>query len=251
MKPLRAGQVAIRLVLLGFFAWLYGGDLVRFAQARTSEVAALSSLPHLGLSLAGVLVVLFGLGALGVSLAQRRPARWAPQRALTIALVSVVFFDLVVLSSRRDLLSAEHRAQRAIATLAERASERSGTEVVLRDPRVLQAIVAELGPVPYFVKGERVPAWQVEVRERCQGPAADAREAAVGTLVYCVAVDRRQGWVTLVGTAAGEVFGPRAVVGTTPEWVGEVRLAPPPVPEEEPGDPGPPVWPSPTPEAGP
>lgn len=250
MKPLRAGQVVVRAVLLVFFAWLYGGDLARLVQARSAEVAALSSLPHLGLSLAGVLVVLFGLGVLGVSLAQRRPARWAPQRALTIALVSVVFFDLVVLSSRRDLLSAEHRAQRAIATLAQRASERSGTEVVLRDPGTLQALAAELGPVPYFVKGARVPGWQVELRERCPGPAADVRGAAVGTLLYCVSSDRRQAWVSLVGTTAGEVFGPRALVGTSPEWVGTVHLAPAPPPEEEPGEPGPPVWAPPTPGDG-
>jgi hypothetical protein len=122
--------------------------------------------------------------------------------------------------------------------------------VVLRDPGALQQLVAQLGSeVPFFVKGERVPAWKVEVRERCPGPASDAGSASVGTLIYCVSTDRALAWVTVVGTPFGQVFGERAVISTEGLWVGEVHLAPEQPPEEadpRPDPQDPPVWGVPT-----
>jgi hypothetical protein len=103
--------------------------------------------------------------------------------------------------------------------------------------------------VPYFVHGERVPEWKLELRERCAGPAVEAGEAQVGTIIYCVSVDRKQAWVTLVGAPLGQVFGPRGIVSTEPAWVGQVHVtAPEPPPErDEPTEQ--PVWGAPTPDA--
>ncbi len=252
VQPQRAIAVVVRLLALGFFAWLYGGDLVRRAQAQSAEVAALSELPHLGLALAGVLVALGGFGVLGVALAQRRPARWAPLRLLSSALVALALLDFVVLSSKKGLLTVDEQGQLAIDALAQAASDNSGVEAVLRDPAMLGAMAADLGAAPYFERGEPVGPWRVEVRERCAGPADDAREARPGTLIYCVAADFKHAWVTLVATRAGQVFGARQVVGTAPGWVGEVQVARPPERDsEEAFPPEQPVWDSPTPEAGP
>jgi hypothetical protein len=69
----------------------------------------------------------------------------------------------------------------------------------------------------------------------------------VGTLIYCVAVDRKQAWVSLVGTANGQVFGPRSIVSVKEGWVGEVHVPAP----EQPDQAAEPVWEQPTPEAAP
>lgn len=226
MKPIRVGSVVLRVAMLLFVAWLYGGDLAQWLEARSADVAVMSDLPHPELAVLGVLVAISGFGVLAVALMQKRPAAWRPQRLVSIAIVFLLFFDFVVLSSRKSLLPAEEQALLAVQSLAEGASELSGEEAVLRDPNALQAMANELGPAPFFEQGTRVKGWTVETREGCRGPAGDARGAHAGTLVYCVSVDRKTAWVTLVATAAGQRFGPRVVASTDPAWVGEVKAAP-------------------------
>lgn len=250
MKPLRVGQLAARSGLLLFLAWLYGGDLLRWGRAQGAEVAALSELPRLWLSLLGVAVVLGGAGALMVAARQKHPASWRPLRMLSIAVLSLLFLDFVVLSSRKSLLSPEEQAQLAVLSVAEDASQAAGSEAVPRDPQLLHTFIADLGPVPYFVDGERVPDWKIELRERCDGPATEPGQASVGTLIYCVAGDRKQAWVTLVGTPVGQMFGPRAVASVKEGWVGEVHVtAPEPELPAEPDDSS--VWDPPTPDEAP
>lgn len=250
MKPLRVGQVVARGGLLLFLAWLYGGDLLRWVQAQSAEVAALTELPRLWLSLLGLGGALGGGVVLALALARKKPAHWQPLRLLTIGVLSLLCLDFVVLSSRQTLLSPDDQTQLAVQAVAEAANQAAGAEAVPRDPALLQSFVEGLGPVPYFLQGERVGDWKLELRERCAGPAAEPGQATVGTLIYCVAVDRKQAWVTLVGTPSGRVFGPRAIVSTTDAWVGEVHVAPP---EPEPGaeQPPPSVWDSPTPDDAP
>jgi hypothetical protein len=248
------GSLILRALLLLFMGWLYGGDVIRWVQAQSAEVTALAELPRLWLGLLGTAVTIGGVVVLVQS--RTRPPTWKGLRLLTIAALSVLFLDFVVLNSRRTPLTTNEQAAMAVQFVAESAEQQSGTKVVLRDPNALHEIAAQLGEVPYFVKGERVPSWKVELRERCSGPADDAGSAEVGTLIYCVANDRALAWVTLVGTPFGQVFGPRGVVSTKGVWVGEVHLAPAPPPEEDPdADPDldfggppqdPPVWGGPT-----
>lgn len=238
MKP--AGAV-MRGGLLLFLGWLYGGDVVRWGQAQAAEVAALADLPRLWLGLLGTGVALGG--AVVLVMARGRPPAWRPLRLLSVAVIALLFLDFVVLNSRRSPLSSQARSQMVVQLYADAVARESGMEAVPRDPALLHAPLAGLGPVPFFARGEPVSAWKVELRERCAGPAADPGQAAPGTLIYCVSVDRKQAWVTLVGTAQGQVFGPRAVVSTGEGWVGEVNVTVPEAPEPA----GPPVWESPTP----
>lgn len=244
MKP--AGVVG-RIVLLVFLGWLYGGDLLRWIQAQVAEVAALSELPRLWLSLLGCAVTIGG--AIVLVMAREKPPLWAPLRLFTIAALSLLFLDFVVLNSRRSPLTPDDQTVLAVQYIAESANHEAGTEVVPRDPQLLNSFLEGLGAVPFFVKGERVPAWKVELRERCTGPATEPGAASVGTVIYCVSLDRKQAWVTLVGTARGQVFGPRAIVSTEGGWVGEVHVAPAePGPEPEGDRTDQPVWDSPTPD---
>ena len=82
------------------------------------------------------------------------------------------------------------------------------------------------------------------------GVGVEPGQAAPGTLIYCVSNDRKQAWVTVVGTPQGQLFGPRAIVSTQDGWVGEVHVASPPEAEPAPGEApaeGAPVWGVPTP----
>lgn len=244
---MKRAPLIVRALLLLFMGWLYGGDVIRWVEAQRAEVSALDELPRLWLGLLGSAVTLGGVWVLVQ--ARKQPPTWRGSRLLTIAALGVLFLDFVVLNSRRTPLTSTEQAVIAVQYLAEAASRESGTDVVLRDPGALQAIAAQLGQVPFFVKGERVPSWNVELRERCAGPAGDAGSARVGTLIYCVSADRALAWVTLVGTPFGEVFGPRGVISTEGPWVGEVHVAPEQQPEVDPEmNPSeqPPVWGGPT-----
>jgi hypothetical protein len=250
VTPLRVGPLLARVALLGFLGWLYGGDLSRWVEAQSAEVAVLSELPRLWLCLAGVAVAAGGAVVLAMAVATKKPSGWPPLRLLTIAAVSLLFFDFVVLSSRRSPISTEDRMLLAIHSLAEGATEAAASEAVPRDPTMLASFLEGLGPLPFFVNGERVASWKVELRERCAGPATEPGQLPVGTLIYCVAVDRKQAWVTLVGVPYGQVFGPRAIVSVKQGWVGEVHV-PPPEPAASPDSPGESVWEQPTPDDAP
>ncbi len=241
MKP--AGVIA-RVFLLLFLAWLYGGDVLRWGQAQTAEVTALAELPRLWLGLLGSAVALGG--AVVLVMARRKPSSWKPLRLLSIAALGLLFLDFVVLNSRRSPLSSEEQTLLAVQSFAEQVNRASAAEAVPRDPVLLASFLESLGSVPFFVGGERVTAWKVELRERCAGPAVDPGQAAVGTLIYCVASDRQQAWVTLVGTPLGQVFGARGMVAKENGWVGEVHVAPP-EPEAQDENFDEPVWGGPTP----
>ncbi len=68
--------------------------------------------------------------------------------------------------------------------LADGASQHASHTAVPDDPKLLASFVEDLGDVPFFVKGQRVPKWTVDVRTGCKGPAGDAAGKGVGTLVY-------------------------------------------------------------------
>lgn len=256
-KKLPAPALAMHGLLLALLAVFYGGDLVRYVRATGADVAWMASLPSLALSLVGVATLLFAGGLLGVGLATGKDASWRGYRLGPIAGVVLFFFDFAVLSSVRSPTTGEERALFAVVALADGASQHASHTAVPDDPKLLASFVDDLGEVPFFVKGERVPKWTVDVRTGCKGPAGDAAGKGVGTLVYCLADDRKQAWVTLVGLAAGESFGSAAAVVSTEEpWMQPVTLAPP-EPTPEPDEPGRPelgagplgdVWQVPTPD---
>lgn len=241
---MKAAGVVARALLLLFLAWLYGGDVVRWGQAQTAEVTALAELPRLWLGLLGCAVAIGG--AVVLVMARLQPSSWKPLRMLTIAALALLFLDFVVLNSRRSPLSSEEQTLLAVQSFAEQANRASAVEAVPRDPALLTSFLEGLGSVPFYVGGERVTAWKLELRERCAGPAVDPGQAAVGTVIYCVASDRQQAWVTLVGTPIGQAFGARGMVATRDGWVGEVHVAQP-DPQEQGESPDQPVWGGPTP----
>lgn len=218
---LRTAAVALFAV---FLLWLYGGDVVRWGRLQAAPVAVMNDAPLLPLGLFGTVVACALLAALSTRLTKKallppRVAKWVPVVAVLLPLI-----DFVVISSRSSFVQPEELLIGAANSVAQAAAENSGTQVVARDPAVLEAAVAPFTDVPIFVKGERVPNWKVQLREGCSGPAADARDATPGTIVYCVSVDRRQAWVNVVATAAGHTFGEVAMSGLEAPWVAAVQL---------------------------
>ncbi len=246
VKPLRPGAIVVQALFAAFLLWLYVGDLIRFFRAQAAPVTMLNELPSLGLSLVGTVVALAFTGTLVLVAARRQPRAWRPRDFSIAAALFLVFIDFVILSAKRSPISAESRLLMAIQSVADDATRAAAIESVPRDPNLLRSFLEGVGAVPLFVEGERVPEWKLELRERCTGPALEPGSATPGTLIYCVAGDRKRAWVTLVGTTLGQSFGAPAIVSTEGDWVGEVVAAAPP---EEPA--GPPVWGPPTPEEQP
>jgi len=243
------GTLVAQGLLFALLAWLYGGDLVHAVRASSAPAAFLTALPNVGLALAGVAVVLGGVGALVAGAVTGRDAAWRGYRLAPIAGVVLLFVDFAVLSSVRSSVSAEQRVLLAVSALAEGASEHASHEAVPDEPRLLQSFVDDLQPVPLFAHGERVPKWTVDVRRGCAGPAADAQGKGPGTLVYCLAPDGRRAWITVVAVGKGERFGEPAILSIDEPWMAEVEPAdarPPELPEAD--EPGPDdVWHAPTP----
>lgn len=239
------------VLALGAIAWIYGGDLTDALRARSAEVAAFLAVPSpvrpavvLALAALATAVVAWGL-------ARGRDEGFKGYRLLPILLVGALFVDLVLAESRVPLDSTDV-ASMSLKRFHQLAQELTSETAVPDDPRVLQPLLEELGRPPYLVRGEPLTAWALQVRKDCEGPVREAPGVRPGTLLYCVAPERKGAWVTLVGLPAGERFGDPAVLSAR----GEVRflLVRPIPPDEEPQPEAfrdaPPPEPAPGPDAG-
>ncbi|WNG34609.1 hypothetical protein F0U61_13875 [Archangium violaceum] len=217
-------------VCLPTLAWLYGGDLRDALRARTAEVSAFLAPPPVvwpALVLAATGVV---LGVVLWGLVRGRGEGFKGYRLLPILLVSALFFDLVLAESQVPL-HPEDVASLVLSQFEEKAAALAHGKTVPSDPAVLRSLLEKLPPPPYLVRGERMSAWSLQVREQCQGPVHDASGLAVGTVIYCLAPGAEKAWVTLVGLPAGERFGLPSVLSV--EGQPYVALVRPSLPEEE------------------
>lgn len=250
MKPLKPLGLALRALVLLFALWLYGGDLIRWIRAQSAPVSAFNELPSLALSVLGAACALGGAVVLAIAVAQRKAASWRVLQLLTLSLVSLFFFDFVLLSASRSPLTPPERLLSALQGATDGIQALAVPQGVPRDPALLAEVVDELGAVPLFERGVRVPRWTVELRERCTGPALDTGASGPGTFLYCVSVDRRRAWLTVVGLAPGEVFSEKATAIAGDGWVGEVQAPPERERPSEPrAPPEQPVWGVPTDDA--
>ncbi|NPD25696.1 hypothetical protein [Corallococcus exiguus] len=220
------------VVCLGAIGWIYGGDLSDALRARTEEVSALLTPPSavrasivLGLAGAGLAVFLAGL-------LRKKPEGFKGYRLLPILLVVALFVDLVLAESRTPLDPPEMAAV-ALQRFQGEAQKLATVESVPSRSQVLQPLVDALGSPPYLERGASVPAYTLQVRTDCEGPARDAPGTRAGTLLYCVARDGKQAWVTLVGLPAEVRFGAPSVLSQRGEpRVAVVRAQIPADPEE-------------------
>ncbi|MBZ4419590.1 hypothetical protein [Myxococcus sp. RHSTA-1-4] len=216
---------------LAALAWIYGGDLSDALRARSAEVSALTSLPS-PVGPAVVLALAAALTAVVVAaLVRRKGEGFKGYRLLPILLVGSLFVDLVLAESRVPLASLDI-ASMSLQRFHQLAQEQATEQAVPDDPRVLQPLLEQLGRPPYLVRGQPVEAYTLQVRKDCEGPVREAPGVRPGTLLYCVAPERKGAWVTLVGLPAEQRFGAPAVLsaGGEPRFL-LVRPVPP---EEEP-----------------
>jgi len=221
------------LLSLTVLAWIYGGDLSDAVRARSAEVAALSALPSpVGPAVVLALAVLATLVVIG-GMARGKAEGFKGYRLLPILLVGSLFVDLVLAESRVPLASLDI-ASMSLQRFHEQAQALATGLAVPDDPRVLQPLLADLGRPPYLVRGAPVEAYTLQVRKDCEGPVREAPGVRPGTLLYCVAPERRGAWVTLVGLPAEQRFGVPAVLSAR----GETRflLVRPTPPAEEPAE---------------
>jgi hypothetical protein len=215
---------------LAALAWIYGGDLADAVRARSSEVAAFTTLPSpVGPAVVLALTVLATLVVVG-GIVGNRAEGFKGYRLLPILLVGSLFVDLVLAESRVPLSSLDV-ASMSLQRFHQLAQELATEQSVPDDPRILQPLLEQLGKPPYLVRGEPVAAYTLQVRKDCEGPVREAPGVLPGTLLYCVAPERKGAWVTLVGLPAEHRFGVPAVVSAR----GEARflLVRPTPPDEE------------------
>ena len=217
--PTRSTLVT-NLLCLASLVWLYGGDLVNALRIRAAEVSSFASPPSAAragvvLALTAVALVVFCAGLL-----RKQPEGFKGYRLLPILLVGALFMDLVLAEGRAPLEPPE-LATVALQHFQEGAQGLATLEAVPSDARVLQPLVDTLGPAPYQAHGVPVGGYALQVRTGCEGPARETSGARPGTLLYCVARDGRQAWVTLVGLPAEVRLGAPAVFSLR----GEPRIA--------------------------
>ena len=207
---IRASIVAFFGVTLFAF---YAHDAWLWYSVQQAPVSAMLEPPNVVFAVVATGLMLVGL------------ARWRKPKLLTALIIAVLATDLIVLSSTRSPLSTEVRAKAALQVMTEGAQALATTKAVPDTAADLEPALPLLGPVPWLVHGERPAQWQLELHFGCSGPLAKADGAPVGTVLYCVAPERRRAWVTLVGLPLGTERGEAGVVSMAPDWVGEVSLA--------------------------
>ncbi|NTX12619.1 hypothetical protein HUA74_01135 [Myxococcus sp. CA051A] len=221
---------------LAAIAWIYGGDLADALRARTADVSALVELPSpvrpaVVLALAALATAVVVLGGL----ARGKVEDFKGYRLLPILLVGALFADLVLSESRIPIDSTD-MASMSLQRFHKLAQALSTQDAVAEDPRVLQPLLEELGRPPYLVRGEPLTAYALQVRKDCEGPVRDAPGVRPGTLLYCVAPERKGAWVTMVGLAEENRFGAPELLSAG----GKLRflLVQPAISDEEQAEPG-------------
>lgn len=199
---------AVSLIAL---AWLYGGDLSDALRARDAEVAGFLQPPSAFVPALVLLVTAAAAGTAAWGLLRRRGDDFKGYRVLPIVLVAALLVDLVRSESAQYLGSAELTLS-ALQDFRSMAAELATEKDVPADPAVLGRLVEKLGPAPYLVRGQPVGAFTLQVREGCTGPVQEASGARPGTLLYCVAPERREAWISVVGLPAGQRFGSAALL---------------------------------------
>jgi hypothetical protein len=215
-------------------AWLYGGDLLDASRARSAEVSAFLELPPLVWPAVVLAATVGVLGAVLWGLVRGRGEDFKGYRLLPILLLCALFIDLVRAENQVPL-RPEDLSALALSQFEEKAEALSDGRTVPSDPAVLQPLLTGLDAPPYLVRGQRAAAWSLQVRPGCEGPVREAPGLAVGTLIYCVAPDRKTAWVSLVALPAGERFGLPAVLSVNGQP--HVAVVQPTPSEEEAGEP--------------
>ncbi|ADO74116.1 hypothetical protein [Stigmatella aurantiaca] len=230
MKGPSGKTLVANVAAWGLLAWLYGGDLADALRARSAEVAAFSQLPSLWRPAAVLSVAVGSVGAAVWGLLHRRGDDYKGYRLALLVLVGALFLDLIA-AERRVPVGSWDLASLALQRFHGLAQERATSGEVPADPRILSALLKELGGPPYLVRGEPVREYTLQVRENCEGPVRSAAGLLPGTLLYCVAPQRQGAWVSLVGLPAERRFGPADVLSQG----GETRfLLVQPVKQDEP-----------------
>lgn len=220
-------QLALQLASAALLFWWYGGNLLDALQFPTAELAAFPDPPSLAFP---GLVLLATAGALAAAIyghLKRLGGDFKGHRLLPIVVVVVLFFQVFVVSSTRSAMAASDHVTISVYEFVRLASAASTPERVPTDPAELRAMLKDIGKPPYFIRGERVPEYKLEVRPRCEGPVAEPGGAGPGTLLYCANKAGNAAWVTLVGLPLGRRFGTPSMVGRGDVLLAaEVRAAP-------------------------
>lgn len=162
-----------------------------------------------------------------------RAYRIAPIVAVVVGAVHVLVLPTYVPLFPSDTLAAAQ----VMALASDPPMDEKGFLAV--DPSTFGAALEASSP-PYLLEGKPRSKWGLLIRTGCTGPMTEVPQGAeIGTLLYCVAHSRLEGWFTAVGTGGELVGGPEIVRYMGEPAIGHVE------PFEHEPSPGPPGGPLP------
>jgi hypothetical protein len=128
--------------------------------------------------------------------------------AIPLVLIVAALFDRVVLpkssNSYRQLVADLDAFEVALL-------ESSKTDELTMDEPPLKRAVRSLGQPPFLSHGQRLREYKVVVKQGCAGPSQIPENNEPGTLIYCLAENKKQAWLTVVALGEGQLFGPPQV----------------------------------------
>lgn len=235
MSALPKGWLTADAVCVLALGWLYGGDLLDALRAPSAPVAAMSTLPSPAFPALALAALAGAAVGAGVGVLRRRGADFRGYRLLPVVALVVFFVDFFAVFGRGDPLGSAERVALSLRHLAEQSAGLASVESV-PPARAVEPLLEALPPPPYLVKGEPLARWRWEARTGCAGPATEVAGLGAGTIVYCVAGDRKLAWFTAVGLPIGRRFGEPGLVRQGTEVLSTVvSAAPPPEAEDEGG----------------
>lgn len=228
------GTIIVHVVFGLLLGWLYGGDLLDAVRIPAAEVSAVTERPSVPFA---SIVLIASAASLGIAIWGVRKGRGSDFkgfRLLPIVGVVALFVDLFLISPGKLPLSTSDQLRFVLEEFRVSIERKSSPQGVVTDEGLLRGELARFGKPPLLVRGEPLTTYAVQVRHGCDGPVADAPGVQAGTVIYCIAPDRKRAWITAVALPVGEKFGaPTVLRDGTETLFGVIDVAPPaPIPPE-------------------
>ncbi len=205
---------ALPIVLLtGLVSLLALREIFLFLEVRDAPAAAVLH-PPLVLYWGPVLAGTLGVGLVALIAALRRGDARPVRIFFVIAFLALVV-DIFFLPASRlpPIVTSDMVAESALEQARARVVLGGGPGLLPDTLEPFESALAEGIAPPYLDHGDAVDRWTMVLRHPCDAAVQVPEDQGVGTIFYCLSADRRQGWLTVVGTG-GRLVGPPAMAVT-------------------------------------
>ncbi len=186
---------------LALLLWIGIRYLLIGLEVRSASVVALTAIPPWPLYAGFVALAAALAGLVGLAVARRATPESKVFRLLPVASAICLSTHWFVLPTAVPPIALDQLAIQELADVPSLVTPDSyGLLPVDAEP--IAAALRTL-PCPYLRNGQPMTPWALSVVRDCTGPIVELPPGIqAGTLLYCVAADRRKAWMSGVGTAS-------------------------------------------------